>query len=132
MLIVHRYTKLVKNLVKCIDVTRTKLENTSLSAHSISQGMWDGNCLLYTSMVEFFHGVLVPIPMQYENRIGSAGIDLEILEKAFIDGVKLFIFSNPNNPVGCIYSYEEICGIASLAKKYDVTLICLLYTSRCV
>lgn len=74
-------------------------------------------------MVEFFHGVLVPIPMQYENRIGSAGIDLEILEKAFIDGVKLFIFSNPNNPVGCIYSYEEICGIASLAKKYDVTLI---------
>lgn len=48
---------------------------------------------------------------------------MEILEKAFIDGVKLFIFSNPNNPVGCIYSYEEICGIASLAKKYDVTLI---------
>ena len=42
MLIVHRYTKLGKNLVKCIDVTRTKLENTSLSAHSISQGMWDG------------------------------------------------------------------------------------------
>ena len=44
-------------------------------------------------------------------------------EKVFIDGVKLFIFSNPNNPVGCIYSYEEICEIASLAKKYNVTLI---------
>ena len=44
-------------------------------------------------------------------------------KRHFIDGVKLFIFSNPNNPVGCIYSYEEICGIASLAKKYDVTLI---------
>ena len=74
-------------------------------------------------MVEFFHGVLVPVPMHYENRTDRAGIDLEILEKVFIDGVKLFIFSNPNNPVGCIYSYEEICEIASLAKKYNVTLI---------
>ena len=63
-------------------------------------------------MVEFFHGVLVPVPMHYENRTDRAGIDLEILEKVFIDGVKLFIFSNPNHPVGCIYSYEEICEIA--------------------
>ena len=53
----------------------------------------------------------------------SRGIDLESLEEAFKDGVKLFLFSNPNNPVGCVYSYEEITGIAALAKKYGVTLI---------
>ena len=53
----------------------------------------------------------------------SRGIDLESLEEAFKDGVKLFLFSNPNNPVGCVYSYEEITGIAALAKKYEVTLI---------
>ncbi|MCG4808426.1 aminotransferase class I/II-fold pyridoxal phosphate-dependent enzyme, partial [Collinsella aerofaciens] len=52
-----------------------------------------------------------------------AGISLESLEEAFKDGVKLFLFSNPNNPVGCVYSYEEITGIAALAKKYGVTLI---------
>lgn len=74
-------------------------------------------------MVEFFHGQLVPIKMDYMETETGAGIDLETLEAAFRDGVKLFLFSNPNNPVGCVYSYEEICTIASLAKKYGVTLI---------
>lgn len=74
-------------------------------------------------MVEFFQGEMVAVPMDYLNAKGCAGLDLAALEKAFQDGVKLFIFSNPNNPVGCVYSYEEICSIASLAKKYHVTLI---------
>lgn len=77
-------------------------------------------------MVEFFHGELVPVRMDYEKREtknGGAGIDLEALEAAFQKGVKLFLFSNPNNPVGCVYSYDEICRIAALAKQYGVTLI---------
>ena len=74
-------------------------------------------------MVEFFGGQMVPVVLEYENEGGCAGISLESLEEAFKDGVKLFLFSNPNNPVGCVYSYEEITGIAALAKKYGVTLI---------
>lgn len=74
-------------------------------------------------MVEFFNGVIVPIPMNYENRTNEAGLDINKLEEAFANGVKLFLFSNPNNPVGCVYSAEEIAKIAKLAKKYDVTLI---------
>lgn len=74
-------------------------------------------------MVEFFGGQMVPVVLEYENEGGRAGIRLESLEEAFRDGVKLFLFSNPNNPVGCVYSYEEITGIAALAKKYGVTLI---------
>lgn len=74
-------------------------------------------------MVEFFQGRLVSVQMDYENTKEGAGIDLESLEKTFRDGVKLFLFSNPNNPVGCIYSYDEITKIAALAKQYDVTLI---------
>ena len=74
-------------------------------------------------MVEFFGGELVPIPMDYETASGRAGIDLEALKKAFEDGVKLFLFSNPNNPVGCVYSYEEITSIASMAKEHHATLI---------
>ena len=74
-------------------------------------------------MVEFFGGQMVPVVLEYENEGGRAGISLESLEEAFRDGVKLFLFSNPNNPVGCVYSYEEITGIAALAKKYGVTLI---------
>lgn len=74
-------------------------------------------------MVEFFHGELVPVLMDYENRKEGAGIDLQALEAVFKDGVKLFLFSNPNNPVGCVYSYDEICRIAELAAEYGVTLI---------
>ena len=74
-------------------------------------------------MVEFFNGEMVPIAMHYENETAKAGLDLAALEAAFQNGVRLFIFSNPNNPTGCVYSYDEICSIAALAKKYGATLI---------
>lgn len=74
-------------------------------------------------MVEFCGGELVPIHMDYTAVDEGAGVDLSALEEAFQRGVKLFLFSNPNNPVGCIYSYDEICTIAALAKQYEVTLI---------
>ena len=74
-------------------------------------------------MVEFFGGEMVPVRMDYRSAETGSGIDLPALEKAFADGVKLFLFSNPNNPVGCIYSPEETAAIARLAKKHDVTLI---------
>ncbi len=74
-------------------------------------------------MVAFMGGELVPIPMHYKDVSGKAGIDLDALRAAFEGGVKLFLFSNPNNPVGCIYSREEILEIASMAADFGVTLI---------
>ena len=74
-------------------------------------------------MVEFFGGEMVPVQMYYKNVSVGSGIDLAELEKAFQAGVKVFLFSNPNNPVGCVYSFDEIVNIAALAKQYDVTLI---------
>lgn len=74
-------------------------------------------------MVEFFGGEMIPIPMRYEAVGSGAGIDLDALEKAFRAGVKLFLFSNPNNPVGCVYSYDEIVSIAAMGKKYGATLL---------
>lgn len=74
-------------------------------------------------MVTFFHAELVPIKMDYTHTENGSGIDLDALEAAFCSGVKVFLFSNPNNPVGCIYSFEEISRIAKLAKEYGVTVI---------
>lgn len=74
-------------------------------------------------LVEFFDGQVVPVKMEYEKYTDKSGICLEQLEKAFQEGAKTFLFSNPNNPVGAVYSYEEICSIASLAKKYNASLI---------
>ena len=61
--------------------------------------------------------------MDYFGVKDRAGIDLDRLEAVFQEGIRLFLFSNPNNPTGAVYSREEVLKIASLAKKYHVSLI---------
>lgn len=86
-------------------------------------------------LVEFFGGNIHPVSLDYENEAEiRGGLDLSKLEDAFKEGVKVFLFSNPNNPAGVVYSAAEIAGIAELAARYDVTVIVdqlysrLLYT----
>src|SRR5690606_10795762 len=55
-------------------------------------------------LVEFLGGEIVPIELDYLNHTERAGLDLNQLEQAFKAGVKTFLFSNPNNPAGVIYS----------------------------
>lgn len=74
-------------------------------------------------LVAFFEGELVPVKMDYFGCKDRAGLDLNQLESAFCSGVKLFLFSNPNNPAGTVYSPAEIRAIAELAGRYGVTLI---------
>lgn len=74
-------------------------------------------------LVEFFDGEVVPIQMDYFNSTECAGLNLTQLEAAFKAGVKLFLFSNPNNPTGVIYSPAEIHEIAVLAQKYGTSVI---------
>lgn len=74
-------------------------------------------------LVEFFEGEVIPIQMEYFHTNTCAGLDLNQLEDAFKAGVKLFLFSNPNNPTGVIYSQEEIRSIGELAQKYGATVI---------
>lgn len=52
------------------------------------------------------------------------GIDWENLEKALADPqTSLMIFCNPHNPVGRIWSRDEIGKVGVLCKKYGVTVI---------
>lgn len=74
-------------------------------------------------LVEFLDGEIVSVRMDYLAHEKQAGLDLSQLEKAFRDGAKVFVFSNPNNPTGVIYSAEEIGAIAQLAEHYGVTVI---------
>ena len=74
-------------------------------------------------MVQFFHGEMIPVALNWQDNGSGAGIDLSALEAAFRAGARLFLFSNPNNPTGCVYSPAEIAGIAELAAAYDAALI---------
>ncbi len=45
------------------------------------------------------------------------------LERAHKSGATVFVFSNPNNPTGGIYSHAMIEKIAKWAKKYEISVI---------
>lgn len=74
-------------------------------------------------LVEFFGGKMIPIVMNYQDGEAEAGLDLCQLQKAFKAGAKTFLFSNPNNPTGAVYSASEISQIAMLAEEFGVTII---------
>jgi aspartate/methionine/tyrosine aminotransferase len=74
-------------------------------------------------LVEFLGGVIVPVRMDHLDYDDRAGIDLGELEDAFKSGVKTFLFSNPNNPAGVVYSPAEISRIAQLAATHGATVI---------
>jgi len=74
-------------------------------------------------LVEFLGAEVVPVRMDYLAHTAGAGLDLQQLEDAFKSGVRTFLFSNPNNPAGVVYSPVEIAGIAELANRYGATVI---------
>lgn len=87
-------------------------------------------------LVEFLDAEIVPVRLDYLTHGDRAGLDLDQLQDAFQSGVRTFLFSNPNNPVGVIYTPSEIERIAELANRYGVTVIVdelysrLLYPGR--
>ena len=74
-------------------------------------------------LVEFLGATVVPVPMDFLAHTDRAGLDLTRLEAVFAAGVRTFLFSNPNNPAGVIYSPDEISRIAELANQHGVTVI---------
>lgn len=50
-------------------------------------------------------------------------IDFAKLEHIFKSGAKLLLLCNPHNPVGRVWTQEELEKIVQLARKYKVTII---------
>ncbi len=86
---------------------------------AIVQPDYFANCKL----VQFFGGQVMPVAMNYLNATAEAGLDLSLLRAAFEAGAKTFLFSNPNNPTGAVYSQTEIDQIVFLAREFGITVI---------
>ena len=50
-------------------------------------------------------------------------LDLDEVEKSYASGIKVHLLCSPHNPLGRIYSREELNRIADMAKKYGVIVI---------
>ena len=74
-------------------------------------------------LVKYFGGVVVPIPLSYQDSMFESGPNLDVLEEAFKDGTKTLVFSTPNNPTGVVYSKDTINKISELTARYNVTVV---------
>lgn len=60
---------------------------------------------------------------QLVEKEGCYTIDFDHLEEEFKKGVRMFVFCNPHNPVGRVWTEEELRRLAALVVKYQVLVI---------
>lgn len=54
---------------------------------------------------------------------GRYAMDLEHLESCFRAGARLLLICSPHNPVGRVWSVDELTALAGLCRRYDVRVI---------
>ena len=67
------------------------------------------------------HRQVVEVPLSR----GKGGFELDFtgLEEAFAAGARAYLFCNPHNPTGRVFTPADLARIASLALRYDVMVI---------
>lgn len=64
-----------------------------------------------------------PVYVPLNEKEGWA-FDLEKFESAITKKTKAIFYCNPNNPTGTIYTKEQLGGLAKLAEKHNLYIIC--------
>jgi cystathionine beta-lyase len=64
---------------------------------------------------------LVEVPMLRGDRHWE--LDLDGLDDAFAAGARLFLLCNPHNPVGRVYTRQELNAIAELTQRHGVRVV---------
>ena len=76
----------------------------------------------FAKLIESANRKVVANPMKIEG--GRYVMDYDTLEHQFKTGdIKLFFLCNPHNPVGRVWTKEELQQLVALANKYEVTII---------
>ena len=77
---------------------------------------------IFFNSIRNSHRIPKEVPLRYENGVYS--LDYEQIEAVFAEKTtKLCLFCNPQNPVGKIYSKDELERVLALAKKHDVFIL---------
>jgi cystathionine beta-lyase len=66
----------------------------------------------------------VPFIQQQSKDVSLAwSIDWKGIEEAYSSGIKIHLLCSPHNPIGRVYTKEELSKFIALAVKYNVTII---------
>jgi aspartate/methionine/tyrosine aminotransferase len=99
-------------------------------------GLTEGIDFLFHSFVGFGEKVLLPNPVyplylskakQFEGdsvfyrHDANGQIDIEYLSKK-VEGAKVMVIINPNNPLGSVYSEKNLSEVVKLCAEYDVPI----------
>jgi len=76
----------------------------------------------YPNVIQFLGGKIVKSPLM-ENSSGLFRPDIEDLKERITPTTKAVLVCNPDNPTGCVYTKEELKGIADLAKDHDFVVV---------
>ena len=76
----------------------------------------------FFAAVENTGRTLVECPLHHEDNYYT--IDWERFESELKGGVRAVIFCNPHNPVGRVWTQEELHRVCELCVRYDVWLLC--------
>ena len=74
----------------------------------------------FAETIEAFSRTLITSPLKCEGT--RRVMDFEDIEAKMQDGVKMFILCNPHNPIGRVWTKEELHRLAELCAKYNVYL----------
>lgn len=108
-----------------------------LPAHGVVTSIWfsirkftkpQDKIVVFTPVYDPFFAVInnqdrvqLDCPLIYKD--AKYTIDWELLESQFKQGVAATIFCNPHNPVGRVWSHEEVERLVLLCKQYNVLLL---------
>lgn len=87
-------------------------------------------CMILTPVYYPFHNVvtnnkrtLVKVPMDYDGN-GHCTMDYEAIEKTIVEkDVKLFVQCSPQNPMGRVWTEDELDKVLALCEKHHVLVV---------
>jgi cystathionine beta-lyase len=90
-----------------------------------ANGFADGKVIINSPV---YHGFwewlgelrITPVDVPLTNQLE---LDIDGIQKQFSAGVKAILLCNPQNPVGKVFSREELTALAKIAKKHDAIVI---------
>jgi aspartate aminotransferase len=70
--------------------------------------------------VELVGGSVVPVPLDKSN---GFRLDIDAVEAAVTERTKMMMFVNPANPVGRVFTYQEVAALSQVAIRHDLLVV---------